>query len=105
MQETEEAIADSGRFTTLQRWNTHEHNMGTAGYARKQAQWVEEDNQLTALGIHNPWDDFHEGRPRNWLQGRSRLEVNEGVAEIKWNKDLTLKLAEDIKEKNAHAES
>src|SRR5688572_17301233 len=105
MQETEEAVADSGRFMALRRWNTHEHSMGPAGYAGKLAQWEEEDNQLTALGIHNPWDDFPKGQSRNWLRGRSRLEVKEGVAEIKWNKDSTLKLAEHIKEKNAHVES
>lgn len=105
MQESEEAIENSSRYMALRRLYTHEHSMGLAGYAGKQAQWKEEDNQLTAAGIHNPWVDFPEGRSRNWLWGSNRLEVKGGVAEIKWNKESNKKLAKDIIEKNAHAES
>jgi len=37
------------------------------GYDGKIARWEKEDNELSAKGIRNPWEDFPKGRSRNWL--------------------------------------
>ena len=85
MQETKNASAVSERFKELRSRNTNEHSMGPTGYAVKLAQWEKEDNKLVATGIRNPWDDYPWSR--NWMRARSRLEVKDNIAEIKWNKE------------------
>jgi hypothetical protein len=65
--------------------------MGLTGYEGMQAQWDEEDSQLTALGIPHPYEAFPEGRPMSWLRARSKLEISEseGVAHIWWKTEAT----------------
>ena len=79
--------------------------MGPCGYEGMQAQWDEEDAKLAALGIPNPYEEYPEGRTRNWLRARSKLVILEGVATIEWKTDATRRLSEEIKEKQANAES
>jgi hypothetical protein len=65
--ETEKASSDSVKFKELQSQNTSEHNMGPAGYTVKLEQWEEEDRQLAASGIPNPYDAYPDDRSKNWL--------------------------------------
>ena len=44
-------------------------------------------------------------RPTYWLRARSTLEISEGTARVRWNKESTKKVAEQIKEKQQQAES
>jgi hypothetical protein len=57
-EETEQASSASVKFKELQSRNTSEHNMGLAGYSVKLEQWEEEDRQLAAAGIPNPYDAY-----------------------------------------------
>ena len=103
--ETEEAKKESERYKLLREQYKHEHCMGPCGYEGMQAQWDEEDAKLAALGIPNPYEEYLEGRTRNWLRARSKLVISEGVATIEWKTDATRRLSEEIKEKYANAES
>ena len=71
--ETEEAKKESERYKLLREQYKHEHCMGPCGYEGMQAQWDEEDAKLAALGIPNPYEEYLEGRTRNWLRARSKL--------------------------------
>uniref|UniRef100_J3KUJ7 Uncharacterized protein n=1 Tax=Oryza brachyantha TaxID=4533 RepID=J3KUJ7_ORYBR len=102
---SEESIEDSERYKRLREKNVHDHNMGPAGYDGKIAQWEAEDSLLTSEGIENPWQQYPDDRCRNFLRGRSKLEVVDGVAQIRWSKRATKKVSEDIKEKYASAKS
>jgi hypothetical protein len=101
MLESEEAKADSSRYTELRSLMTHEHCLGPGGYARKEEQWDQEDIRLAEAGIPNPWDEYPDERSRTWLQARSRLQVKDDVAEILWNKDSAKQVTEDVKAKQA----
>jgi hypothetical protein len=107
MTESEEALKETERFKALREKYKHEHCMSPTSYEGMQAQWDEEDSLLTALGIPNPYDAFLEGMPRSWLRARSKLEISEpeGVAHIRWKTEATKRLSEEIKEKQAYAES
>ena len=50
--------------------------MGPAGYTVKLEQWEEEDRQLAAAGIPNPYDAYPNDRSKNWLQARCFPQVN-----------------------------
>jgi hypothetical protein len=65
----------------------------------------EEDRQLAAVGIPNPYDAYPDDRSKNWLRVRSKLMIKDRVAVIVFNNKDTEKLAADIKEKFACAES
>jgi hypothetical protein len=65
----------------------------------------EEDKQLAAAGIPNPYDAYPDDRSKNWLRARSKLVINDRVAVIVFNNKEVEKLAADIKEKIACAES
>ena len=82
--ETKEAKKESERYKLLREQYKHEHCMGPCGYEGMQAQWDEEDAKLAALGIPNPYEEYLEGRIRNWLRVRSKLVISEGVAYIEW---------------------
>jgi hypothetical protein len=41
--------------------------MGPAGYTMKLEQCEEEDRQLAATGIPNPYDAYPDDRSKNWL--------------------------------------
>jgi hypothetical protein len=56
--ETEQASSASVKFKELRSRNTSKHNMGPTGYTVKQEQWEEEDRQLAAAGISNPYDAY-----------------------------------------------
>jgi hypothetical protein len=71
----------------------------------KLEQWEEEDTQLAAAGIPNPYDAYPDDRSRNWLRARSKLVIKDRVAVIVFNNKEAEKLAADIKEKIACAES
>jgi len=103
--ETEEAKKESERYKLLREQYKHEHCMGPCGYEGMQAQWDEEDRKLAALGIPNPYEEYPEGRTRNWLRARSKLVISEGVTTIEWKTEATKRLSEEIKEKQAHAKS
>jgi hypothetical protein len=45
--------------------------MGPAGYTVKLEQWEEEDRQLAAAGIPNPYDAYPDDRSKNCLRARS----------------------------------
>jgi hypothetical protein len=94
MIESEEALKESERFKALREKYKHEHCIGPTGYEGMQAQWDEEDSQLTTLGIPNPYEAFPEGHPRSWLRARSKLEISEGVAHIQCKTEATRRLSE-----------
>jgi hypothetical protein len=71
----------------------------------KLKQWEEEDRQLAAAGIPNPYDAYPDDRSKNWLQARSKLVIKDRVAVIVFNNKEAKKLAADIEEKLACAES
>jgi hypothetical protein len=103
--ETEQASSASVKFKELRSRNTSEHNMDPAGYTVKLEQWQEEDSQLAAAGIHNPYDAYPDDHSRNWLRPRSKLVIKDHVSMIVFNNKEAEKLAADIKEKIACAES
>ncbi|CAN6362508.1 unnamed protein product [Urochloa humidicola] len=102
---SEEAQAESERFKRLRDLNVHNHHPGPIGYDGKQQQWEREDSELTSQGILNPWDEFPPGRPRNWLRARSELQVSEGTAQIKWQKEETQSISKEMQQKHADAQS
>jgi hypothetical protein len=77
--------------------------MGPAGYTVKLEQWEEEDRQLAAAGIPNPYDAYPDDRSKNWLRARSKLVIKDYVAVIVFNNKEAKKLAADIKEKIAES--
>jgi hypothetical protein len=79
--------------------------MGPACYIVKLEQWEEEDRKLAAAGIPNPYAACHGDRSKNWLQERSKLVIKDRVAVIVFYNKEAEKLAADIKEKIACAES
>jgi extradiol dioxygenase family protein len=80
--ETEEASSASVKSKELRSRNTSEHNMGPAGYIVKLEQWEEEDRQLAAAGIHNPYDAYPDDRSKNGLQERNKLVIKDCVGMI-----------------------
>jgi hypothetical protein len=81
-EETEQASSASVKFKELRSRNTSEHNMGPAGYTVKLDQWEEEDRQLAAAGIPNPYDAYLDDRSKNWLRARSKLVIKDRVVVI-----------------------
>jgi hypothetical protein len=79
--------------------------MGPVGYTVKLEQWEEEDRQLAAAGIPNPYDAYPDDRSRNWLRARSKLVIKDRVVVIVFNNKEAEKSAADIEEKIACAES
>jgi hypothetical protein len=79
--------------------------MGPASYTVKLEQWEEEDSQLAVAGIPNPYDAYPDDRSKNWLREKSKLVIKDRVAVIVFNNKEAEKLAADIKEKIASAES
>jgi hypothetical protein len=71
----------------------------------KLEQWEEEDRQLVAVGISNPYDAYLDDRSKNWLRARSKIVIEDRVAVIVFNNKEAEKLAADINEKIACAES
>jgi hypothetical protein len=71
----------------------------------KLEQWEEADRQLAATGIPNPYNAYPDDRSKNWLRARSRLVIKDRVIVIVFNNKEAEKLAVDIKEKIACAES
>ena len=88
LKESEEAKATSERYKKLRERNMHDHCLGTAGYAGKAEKWEQEDRDLAAEGISNPWDKFPTSRPMNRLHAWSKLAKSGGSADIRWLKDL-----------------
>jgi hypothetical protein len=103
--ETAQASSASVKFKELRSQNTSKHNMGPAGYTVKLEQWEEEDRQLAAAGIPNPYDAYPNDRSKNWIRATSKLVIKDRVVVIVFNNKETEKLAADIKEKIACAES
>jgi hypothetical protein len=79
--------------------------MGPVGYTVKLEQWEEEDTQLATAGIPNPYDAYLDDRSKNWQRARSKLVIKDRVAVIVFNNKEVEKLAADIKEKIACADS
>jgi hypothetical protein len=80
--------------------------MGPASYTVKLEQWEEEDRQLATAGIPNPYDAYYlDDCSKNWLRARSKLVIKDHVVVIVFNNKEAEKLAVDIKEKIAYAES
>jgi hypothetical protein len=71
----------------------------------KLEQWEEEDRQLAAAGIPNPYDAYPNDHSKNWVQARSKLVIKDRVTVIVFNNKEAEKLSADIKEKIACAES
>jgi hypothetical protein len=71
----------------------------------KLEQCEEEGTQLAAARIPNPYDAYSDNRSKNWLRARSKLVIKDRVVVIVFNNKETEKVAADIKEKNASAES
>jgi hypothetical protein len=59
--------------------------MGPAGYTVKLEQQEEEDRQLAAAGIPNPYDAYTDDRSKNCLRARSKLVIKDRVAVIVFN--------------------
>jgi hypothetical protein len=95
-EETEQASSASVKFKELRNRNTSEHNMDPASYIVKLEQWEEEDRQLAAAGIPNPYDAYPDDRSKNWLQARSKLVIKDRVAVIVFNNKEIEKVAADI---------
>jgi hypothetical protein len=102
---TEQASSASVKFKELRSRHTSQHNVGPAGYTVKLEQWEEEDRQLAAAGIPNPYDAYPDDRSKNWIRARSKLVIKDRVAVIVFNNKEVEKLFADIKEKIACAES
>jgi hypothetical protein len=64
--ETEQASSASVKCKELRSRSTSERNMGPAGYTVKLEQCEEEDRQLAAAGIPNPYDTYPHNRSKNW---------------------------------------
>jgi hypothetical protein len=79
--------------------------MGPASYTVKLEQWEEEDRQLAAAGISNPYDAYPDDRSKNWIRARSKLVIKDRVAVIVFNNKEADNFFADIKEKIACAES
>jgi hypothetical protein len=103
--ETEQASSASVKFKELRSRNTSAHNMGPAGYTVKLEQWEEEDRQLAAAGIPNPYDAYPDDHSKNRIRARSKLVIKDHVAVIVFDNKEAEKLVADIKEKIACAES
>jgi hypothetical protein len=103
--EIEQASSASVKFKELRSRNTSEHKMGPAGYTVKLEQWEEQDKQLAAASIPNPYDAYPDDRSKNWLRARSKLVIKDRVAVIVFNNKEAEKLVADIKEKIACVES
>jgi hypothetical protein len=56
--------------------------MGPAGYTVKLEQREEEDRQLVAAGIPNPYDAYPDDRSKNWLRAWSKLVIKDRVAVV-----------------------
>jgi hypothetical protein len=78
--ETEQASSASVKFKELRSRNTSEHNMGPASYTVKLEQWEEEDRQLAAVGIPNPYDAYPDDRSK-----RRKILIKDRVAVIVFN--------------------
>lgn len=83
--------------------SVNNHNLGPVGYDGKIVWWEKDDRDLSSKGIPNPWEQFPEGRSRNWLRARSELAVSDDTAEIRWKKESTQKVSQEVKEKNENA--
>jgi hypothetical protein len=59
--------------------------MGLAGYTVKLEQSEEEDIQLAAADIPNPYDACPNDRSKNWLRASSKLVIKDHVAVIVFN--------------------
>jgi hypothetical protein len=58
----------------------------------KLEQWEEEDRQLAAAGIPNPYDAYPDDRSKNWLRARSKLVIKDHVVVIVFNNKEAEKL-------------
>jgi hypothetical protein len=67
----------------------------------KLEQWEEEDRQLAAAGIPNPYDAYPGDRSKKWLRARSKIVIKDRVVVIVFNNKEAEKLVADIKEKIA----
>ena len=83
--------------------SVNNHNLGPVGYDGKIVWWEKEDRDLSSKGIPNPWEQFPEGRSRNWLRARSELAVSDGTTEIRWKKESTQKVSQEVKEEHENA--
>jgi hypothetical protein len=83
--ETKQASSASVQFKELRSRNTSEHNMGPAGYTVKLEQWEEDNRQLAAAGIPNPYHAWPDDRSKNWRRARSKLVIKDRVAVIVFN--------------------
>jgi hypothetical protein len=79
--------------------------MGPTGYTVKLEQWEEEDRQLAAAGIPNPYDAYPDDHSKNWLRAWSKLVIKDRVAVIVFNNKEVENLVAGIKEKIACPES
>jgi hypothetical protein len=105
LKDNEEAKAASEKYKKLRERNLHDHCLGTARYEGKIVKWGQEDREVAAQGLSNPWDQFPSGRPRNWLRAQSTLVKSEGSAEIRWLKDSAESVSKQIIEKQGALES
>jgi hypothetical protein len=69
----------------------------------KLEQWEEEDGQLAAAGIPNPYDTYPDDRSKNWLRARSKLVIKYRATMIVFNNKEVEKLVAGIKEKIAES--
>ena len=67
----------SEKYKKLRESNKHDHYLGIGGYEGKAAKWEQEDRELAAQGISNPWEQFLSDHPRNWLCAQSTLVMSE----------------------------
>jgi hypothetical protein len=81
-EETEQASSASVKFKELRSRNTSKHIIGLAGYTVKLEQWEEEDRQLTAAGIPNPYDAYPDDHSKNWLRARSKLVIKDHCCRV-----------------------
>jgi hypothetical protein len=103
--ETEQASSASVKFKERRSQHTSQHNMGPASYTVKLEQWEEEDRQLAAAAIPNPYDAYPDDHSKNWIRARSKIVIKDRVAVIVFNNKEVEKLSADIKENIACAES
>ena len=56
LKDGKEAKVASEKYKKLRERNKHDHCLGIGGYEGKATKWEQEDRELAAQGISNPWD-------------------------------------------------
>nr|CAE05177.2 OSJNBa0013A04.14 [Oryza sativa Japonica Group] len=73
---TPESRARSEAYRLLQTKNQHPHQLGTAGYAGKEEEWQQEDEEAEESNTPLVFGDIPHSRARNWARARYQKNVD-----------------------------